>query len=136
MTSGELRQLVHIERRISELDRLITRLRSRAYGVRAQSMDGMPRATDMGRKTEEAAIEIADMMQERDKLMRAARRTERYIADIKDPYIKRIYVMRYIQGYSWVQIAARIGGATPDSLRKIAARYLEGGNRCQPRGKK
>lgn len=43
----------------------------------------------------------------------------------QDEHVRRILRMRYIQGLSWNEVAAKIGGGnTEDSVRKAAGRYL------------
>lgn len=42
-----------------------------------------------------------------------------------DAHMRRILQLRYVQGLSWDEVAARIGGGnTEDSVRKAAGRYL------------
>lgn len=58
-------------------------------------------------------------------------RMEQYISEIEDDFTKQIFVYRFVHGLSWVQAVERLGGwSTPDSLRMIAARYIQKTNRA------
>lgn len=44
---------------------------------------------------------------------------------VKDSQVRLILLMRYVDGMSWANIAARVGGGnTGDSCRKIADRFF------------
>ncbi|MEE0252343.1 MAG: hypothetical protein UEE41_02970 [Acutalibacteraceae bacterium] len=48
-----------------------------------------------------------------------------YILNINDSMIRQIMFLRFIQGHTWVQVAAEIGGGnSPDSIRMMVKRYL------------
>lgn len=48
-----------------------------------------------------------------------------YISNIDDSMIRQIIFLRFIQGHTWVQVAAEIGGGnSPDSIRMMVKRYL------------
>lgn len=50
---------------------------------------------------------------------------EEWIATVDDPHIRDIIRYRYIDGFSWQQVARKVGGGnTGDSVRKAHARYL------------
>ena len=46
-----------------------------------------------------------------------------YILHIDDSMIRQIIFLRFIQGHTWVQVAAEIGNS-PDSIRMMMKRYL------------
>lgn len=53
--------------------------------------------------------------------------THDYIESIDDSLIRQIITLRHIEGLTWEQVAARIGGNnTPDSLRMMHDRFLKG----------
>ncbi|MBR5783380.1 MAG: hypothetical protein IKY33_04060 [Clostridia bacterium] len=55
----------------------------------------------------------------------ARRDVERFFDEIEDQYIYVILTRKYVDGYSWQQVAAHAGGGnTAESVRKMAARYL------------
>ena len=48
-----------------------------------------------------------------------------YILHLDDSMIRQIIFLRFIQGHTWVQVAAEIGGGnSPDSIRMMMKRYL------------
>lgn len=62
---------------------------------------------------------------ERD-LLDTTRKVEEFITSINDSRIRRIFTMRYIDGYKWEKIGRLIGGGNnADSVRKAHDRYLE-----------
>ncbi|MCD8086475.1 MAG: hypothetical protein LUF28_09200 [Clostridiales bacterium] len=53
-------------------------------------------------------------------------RLERYIADIDDSLTRMIFRLRFVNGLSWRQVAASVGGGhTEDGVRMRVKRYLE-----------
>ena len=50
---------------------------------------------------------------------------EEYINTIDDSLTRQILSLRYVNGLTWEQVAASIGGGnTADSVRKVAERFL------------
>lgn len=57
-----------------------------------------------------------------------------YIADIDDALTRRIFELRYIGRYSWMQVARRLGGGnTAEAVRKRHNRYLKADNEATAR---
>lgn len=51
---------------------------------------------------------------------------EMFIRNIPDSFTRRIFRMRFIDGYTWNKIAILVGGnQTGDSIRKIVTRFLD-----------
>lgn len=49
-----------------------------------------------------------------------------YIESIDDSLIRQVIILKYIEGLTWNQVAAKIGGGTTaDSLRMMLNRYLK-----------
>lgn len=48
-----------------------------------------------------------------------------YLEAAPDSYIRQILRLRYIDGLTYRQIAARIRGATPESIRQQCLRYVK-----------
>lgn len=60
----------------------------------------------------------------------------RYIEGIEDDFMRQIIVLRYINGYNWVQVAMNIGGGnTAEGVRIAHKRFLKAEER-QRRKKK
>jgi len=61
-----------------------------------------------------------------DKLLNLMKETNEYINNIDDSLIRQIISLKYVDGLTWEQVAASIGGGnTPDSVRKMCNRFLE-----------
>ena len=61
-----------------------------------------------------------------DELLNLMKETNEYINNIDDSLIRQIISLRYINGLTWEQVAAHIGGNnTADSVRKAAERFLK-----------
>lgn len=57
-----------------------------------------------------------------------------YIADIDDALTRRIFELRYIGRYSWMQVVRRLGGGnTAEAVRKRHNRYLKADNEATAR---
>lgn len=51
---------------------------------------------------------------------------ERFIDNIEDSLTRRIFRMRFVEGFNWVKVAMQVGGDnTADGARKIVDRYLQ-----------
>lgn len=50
---------------------------------------------------------------------------ERYISEISDSLMRQIFTYRFVNGLSWDQVAAKIGGNTGGSVKKMCYRYLK-----------
>jgi hypothetical protein len=74
------------------------------------------KARRLKRKLSRRIEELIDLVEE----------TNEYIENIDDSLIRQIISLRYINGLTWQQVAAHIGGNnTADSVRKVAERYLK-----------
>ncbi|MEG2939761.1 MAG: hypothetical protein RR829_05985, partial [Oscillospiraceae bacterium] len=50
----------------------------------------------------------------------------RYVEKVSDSYIRELFRLRFIDGYSWLQVAQKSGGAGDGSTeRKCVLRYIE-----------
>lgn len=128
MTIKELSQLYHLNREI-EMDRLSLRnLEARAQPG-AQVITGMPHVQGTKDKVGECAAEIADLRgiieAKHQQCLYERARLERYIAGIDDSLTRQMFKLRFVNGLTWRQVAACIGGGnTDDGCRKAVQRYL------------
>lgn len=53
------------------------------------------------------------------------REIEEYINSIEDWQTRKMFKLRFIDGFSWIQVAHKVGGNTADSCRMKIKRYLQ-----------
>lgn len=79
-------------------------------------------------------IEKSDRLKRREKLLSRKKEElenlkeelEIYInTEIKDERFRQLLMYKYIDGFSWVKIADKFGGVTPDSIRMELKRFLD-----------
>lgn len=128
MTIQELSQLYWLNK---EIDRDTERLRQLELAAQpaAQVLTGMPRGNGTSDKVGRYAVEIADL-----KAIIGAKvtqciyervRLERYIADVPDSLTRQIMTLRFVNGLTWAQVAACVGGGnSEDAVRKTCTRYI------------
>ena len=128
MTLKELSQLYYLNREIEMDQHRLRELEAKALPG-AQVITGMPHGTGVVDKVGEYAAEIADLRgiieAKHQQCLYERSRLERYIAGIDDSLTRQIFTYRFINGLPWVQVAACIGGNTPDGCRMTVKRYLE-----------
>lgn len=74
------------------------------------------KAKRLKRKLSRRVEELLDLLEE----------INEYIKSIDDSLIRQIIILRYINGLTWDQVAAHIGGGnTADSVRMALNRFLE-----------
>lgn len=47
-----------------------------------------------------------------------------WIRGVDDPLVRRILILRYVEGLTWQRVAVRLGGTSADSCRMMVSRYL------------
>ena len=128
MTKKELSQLYYLNREIEEQQRRLAELEAVATSCTA-TITGLPRTSGVADKLAKYAIEIADLKALLDlnlkKCFYELSRLNRYIQSVDDSQMRMILSLRYINGFSWRQIAFSIGGGnTEDGVRKAHDRFL------------
>lgn len=130
MTLKELSQLYYLNREIENDRRRLEELEAKLTSPSSPNLSGMPRSTTYGNKIESSVADIMDLkaiiatkqqqcIYERSRLMR-------YITEINDSLTREIFIFRFVNGLSWRQVAASVGGNnTADSCRMTCKRYLE-----------
>ena len=132
MTIKELSQLYWLNK---EIDRDNERLRALELAAQpaAQVLTGMPRGNATSDRVGRYAAEIADLRgiisAKITQCIYERARLERYIADVPDSFTRQVMTLRFVNGLTWRQVAACIGGGnTEDAVRKVCTRYIEAEN--------
>jgi len=131
MTLKELSQLYYLNREIEMDMRRLEELRAKAENPSSGKLSGMPKSPNVERKLERYISEIVDLAAiistKQQRCIHERNRLERYINDIPDSITRMIFTLRFINGFSWYQVAEHIGGRNTDkSVSKACYRYLDG----------
>ena len=129
MTLKELSQLYYLNREIEMDGQRLRELEVKALPG-SQVLAGMPHSLGVTDKVSECAAEIADLRgiieAKHQQCLYERSRLERYISGIDDSLLRQIFTYRFVNGLSWRQVAACVGGGnTDDACRKAVRRYLE-----------
>lgn len=113
MTVKRLSQLYYLNREIEMNKRQLCGLEMRSRG----KLDA------------QAAAEAADIRgiieAKHRQCLHERNRLERYISGIDDSLIRQIFTYRFVNGLSWAQVAAHIGGGnTEGGVKMLCYRYL------------
>ena len=130
MTLKEISQLYYLNREIEMDKRRLEGLKMKSQSPSSARLDGMPHSTIVESRVERYAAEIADLeaiiAAKCEQCIHERNRLERYISDIDDSLTRQIFTFRFVNGLSWTQVAAHIGGSnTEKSVSKACYRYLE-----------
>ena len=133
MTRKELSQLFYLKKEIKQDSIRLMELDKASAGSNT-SITGLPHTAYISDKTVIAA-DIADLKKEieikMDMCITQYNHLMKYIDDVEDSYIRQILTFRHVNGYSWVQVAMRMGGGnTEDGVRKAYSRYLKKAGCC------
>ena len=129
MTKKELSQLYWLNREIEMDKRRLEELEALATSTGSKAMDGMPHMSGYGDALARCVADIVDLKAiiaaKQQQCVYERNRLERYISDIPDSMTRQIFALRFINGLTWYQVAAHIGGGnTEDSVRMACNRYL------------
>ena len=131
MTIKELSQLSNLRKEIKLLEYQLKRLEDMSTNITPQ-ITGMPDASQVSDKVGNYATEIAllkDLIKKnKDEVWKEYLRLENYISSIADSLTRQIFILRFVDGLTWVQVAHRIGGNTEGSVKATCYRYLENHN--------
>lgn len=122
------REIELLKRQIDELDYIITKdtvkgsdpyfpYTERTFTITGADYQGHDvKLHRLQRRLKRRIDELIDLVEE----------TNEYIENIDDSLVRQIITLRYVNGLSWAGVAAHIGGGnTPDSVRKVAERFLK-----------
>ena len=134
MNKNQLRQLRHLKSEIRLLKQQIDNLESEIVTDRV-------RGSDVEHPYIEKTYIIRGLAYDRRKIKRLKEKLQRrvddlidlvveineYIETIDDSLLRQIITLRHVNGLTWDQVAASIGGGnTGDSVRKMHDRFLKG----------
>jgi len=116
------REIVQIQSRLSELESLAT---SSTYKI-----TGMPFVPGISDKVGRYVTEIADLKALLDlnlkKCFYELNRLNKYIESVEDVQMRMILCLRYVNGLSWQQVAASVGGGNSDkNIQMSVKRFLK-----------
>ncbi|MDP4121316.1 MAG: hypothetical protein Q8876_09745 [Bacillota bacterium] len=128
MTKKELSQLYYLKREIEQQQCRLEELQAAATSCTA-IVTGLPKSCCISDKLAEYAVEIADFKVLVDLNLKRCfyelNRLSCYIQSVDVSQMRMILSLRYINGYSWRQIAFSIGGRnTEDIVRMAHYRFL------------
>ena len=129
MTYQELKNLRSLKKEIKYYEAKIAELRRDMGALCSPSLSGMPSAPSRLSQPERE-VEVLERLVEQYKrrlviLIKQLAAAERYIAQIPDSHTRRVFTLRFIDGYSWLKVAMQIGGGnTADSVRMTVIRYI------------
>jgi len=96
----------------------------------AQKFSGLPHAPGIKDHVGDLAVELADMRTQIERLAADVSQSEAVVADyagtIADCFTRILFRLRFIQGLTWKEIAAAVGGRnTANSVKARITRYLD-----------
>lgn len=129
MTNKELSQLYWLNGEIVEEKRKLDELKTAASNCTTK-ITGLPHASGTSQKVENYAILIAEQSELIDAKVKQSiieyNRLNRYIASVDDCLMRQILSFRFVNGFSWQQVAAHIGGNnTEESVKQVCHRFLK-----------
>lgn len=131
MTLKELSQLYWLNREIESEQKRLDELSRLAQSPSTSVLTGMPHAPHSNdSKTERLVAEIVDLqaiiVAKQIQCIHERSQLERWINDIPDSLTRQIFVLRFVNGLSWYQVSAHIGGGcTEDGVKKRCYRYMK-----------
>ena len=137
------RELERMEAEIFAAETELMNLRRDIDGLASPNLDGLPHGTDVHSAVESRAIQVMQLEEgirrKHDALVNlrariSVRQTlvilerdrlEQYINTIVDPYMRRMFSLRFVDGLRWEQVAAGLGERIlGESVKKRCYRYI------------
>ena len=127
MTLNELSQLYYLKREVKSLRGKILELESRATNTSVRISD-MPHGKSAGDKigtiAPQLALYRAELTRSLERCCTELRKLNAYITACPDSLTRQILTLRFVDGLTWNQVAARIGGTSEYAVKKIVYRHL------------
>lgn len=127
-------EIIDVKRKIADLEKQIDKLENTVVkdkvkggegGLQSFNIEGFPTREYSKKKTLLYARKTTLSLLEAD-IEEKIVEVEQFIAGISDSRIRRIIDLRYINNYSWNDVAAKIGGGnSEDTVRKQFERFME-----------
>ena len=125
ITIKELSQLHHLNKEIEQDSRRLAELETAIENYESL-ITGLPHIKNIEEKIALAADVRSAIETKKQLCTEEYNRLMKFITSIDDSYIRQIFSFRYINGFSWLQVAMNIGGGnTEDSIRMAHKRYFE-----------
>lgn len=134
MTVKELSQLYWLNREIEMDQERLAELEAKATSISSPNLSGVPGGSNhFDNKIQRYVADIVDLQMiiatKQQRCIHERSILERYIADIKDSLLRQIFTLRFINGLTWNQVAAHIGGNNTEASVKMACyRYIDKSN--------
>ena len=127
VTLKELSQLYNLNREIKIYEQRIKELENLAEGT-TQNITGMPAAGNVNDKVGQIATDIAYYKSQielnKQKCWNELNRLNTYIQGIDDSLTRQIFTLRFINGFTWEQVASDIG-SSEYAIKQICYRYIK-----------
>ena len=119
MDRDEFKQLFYLSKEIAYYQLKIEKLRTKAEGC-TQQLSDMPKGGTSGKKIEDTAIEIAEVSQIRDAIIRKRERERvkllEMIEQVPDSEMRLILLLRYDARMPWKDVAKELN-STSEAVR-------------------
>jgi len=131
MTLRDLNQLQYLRR---ELRRIETQIAEIKEGIATPSSSAFDAVGGGGsRNLQPMESRVISALSQEDKyewrksaLIDMIAILEKYISDISDSRTRQIFELRFEYGYTWAEVAKRMGGGnTAETVRQVCCRYVK-----------
>lgn len=129
MTKEKLKQFAYLRKEVIDAQNRLAEIESRATSA-THYITGMPTADVSKDKLAHFSAQITEQKRHITKILSEALNLQNdifaFVSSIDDSFIRQIITHRYIDCYSWVKVAVKIGGGnTSDSVRVAHDRFLK-----------
>ena len=101
----------------------MTMPRLKAYRRNASAIEDI-KAELSGKYVADSISVCTPLLCEQARLEAEQRAIEEFIKGIEDRQMRKIFVLRFVKGFTWIQIGHKVGG-TADGCRMAVKRYLK-----------
>lgn len=128
---------------IADHEQRIAEMRADLGNIGSPELSDMPKGTEVHSQVENSVLRVLaqeeNLLKERETLMQdeyflsarrvlvaeAQRDLNIYINSIPDPVLRLIFSYRFVDCYSWAEVAERMGKYEEDTVKKMCYRYLK-----------